>query len=83
MKCFVEKMSKEMRLWSTEFWLPPGVTWDNLDDFEMAGHQIAKGSDLTTVPLYAILLITIRIIFERLIGVPLAARIGVKVCSKS
>ena len=65
--------------WKTEWWLPPGVTWQDLEKFENEGHTISHAKDLIYVPVYALLLIVIRILFERLIGVPLAAHMGVKV----
>lgn len=64
--------------WTVEFWLPPGVTWDDLEKFENDGHSIAHAHDLIYVPIYALLLIVVRIIFERFIGVPFAAYMGVK-----
>ena len=62
-----------------EWWLPPGVTWKDMENFENDGHQIAHASDLYWIPVYAIALIPIRILFEKIIGHPTAALLGVKV----
>ena len=65
--------------WKTEWWLPPGVTWVDLENYEKDGHMIAHAEDLIYIPVYAVFIICIRICFERFIGVPFAGYMGVKV----
>jgi hypothetical protein len=62
-----------------KFWLPNGITWKHFRDYEQEGHQIAHAADLKYVPLFAIGLIAVRFLFEKSIGEPIAAWLGVKV----
>lgn len=73
-------MTEHGWFWSMEWWLPPGVTWADIEKFEQKGHSIAHAEDLFYIPVYAMMVIIVRMIFERYIGVPLAAYMGVKVC---
>lgn len=71
-------MTEHGWFWSMEWWLPPGVTWADIEKFEQKGHSIAHAEDLFYIPVYAMMVIIVRMIFERYIGVPLAAYMGVK-----
>lgn len=62
--------------WSDEIWLPPGLTWADLEDKD--GRVYAKASHLyVTVP-YAFVFLLIRYLFERWIATSLAASAGIK-----
>ena len=65
--------------WPADWWLPAGIEWIDLENFEKTGHNISKAADLRYIPLYAIVVIGIRVLFERYFGIPLAAYMGVKV----
>jgi hypothetical protein len=66
-------------LFPSDFWLTKGITWKNFTDYEAEGHQIPHASDLKYVPIFAFGLIVVRFVYERNIGEPIAAWLGVKV----
>uniref|UniRef100_A0A8C8M8L9 Ceramide synthase 4a n=1 Tax=Oncorhynchus tshawytscha TaxID=74940 RepID=A0A8C8M8L9_ONCTS len=62
-------------LWKEEYWLPPGVTWK---DIEIEGDRYPLPRDLFyTLPL-ALGFIVLRYIFERVIAMPLSRQLGVR-----
>uniref|UniRef100_A0A4W5PYB6 Ceramide synthase 4a n=1 Tax=Hucho hucho TaxID=62062 RepID=A0A4W5PYB6_9TELE len=62
-------------LWKEEYWLPPGVTWK---DIEIEGDRYPLPRDLFyTLPL-ALGFIVLRYVFERVIAMPLSRQLGVK-----
>ncbi|CAB1324466.1 unnamed protein product [Coregonus sp. 'balchen'] len=62
-------------LWKEEYWLPPGVTWK---DIEMEGDRYPLPRDLFyTLPL-ALGFIVLRYVFERVIAMPLSRQLGVR-----
>ncbi|XP_061077891.1 ceramide synthase 2-like [Conger conger] len=62
--------------WWDRIWLPPNLTWSDLEDGH--GRVYAKASHLyVTVP-YAMAFLIIRYLFERLIATPLAACFGIR-----
>ncbi|XP_058150606.1 ceramide synthase 3 [Dasypus novemcinctus] len=62
--------------WLERFWLPSPLTWSDLDDHD--GLVFVKPSHLyMTIP-YAIGLLIIRHIFEKLVAIPLAKSLGIK-----
>ena len=65
--------------WSESVWLPPGITFADLSDFESKGNRIAKASDLYWLPVYSICVLIVRYLFEKFIAVPLANIMGIKV----
>uniref|UniRef100_A0A8C3PTE9 Ceramide synthase 4 n=1 Tax=Calidris pygmaea TaxID=425635 RepID=A0A8C3PTE9_9CHAR len=58
--------------WHHEYWLPPGATWE-----DMKGIQYPQPQDLLLCIPGALLLITVRCIFERTVALPLGRRLGV------
>uniref|UniRef100_H3DDK5 Ceramide synthase 4a n=1 Tax=Tetraodon nigroviridis TaxID=99883 RepID=H3DDK5_TETNG len=61
-------------LWREDFWLPPGTRWRDLRARE---HLPLPGDLLYTLPL-ALAFMALRYVFERLVGVPLSKRLGVR-----
>uniref|UniRef100_A0A674C163 Ceramide synthase 4a n=1 Tax=Salmo trutta TaxID=8032 RepID=A0A674C163_SALTR len=62
-------------LWKEEYWLPPGVTWK---DIEIEGDRYPLPRDLFyTLPL-ALGFIVLRYVFERVIAMPLSRQLGVR-----
>lgn len=65
--------------WDEQHWLPPGVTWADLEQFKKDGGRIPHLSDLWIVLPIAFLMILIRRLFEYTIGTPVANWLGIKV----
>ncbi|NXX43732.1 CERS4 synthase, partial [Tricholaema leucomelas] len=63
-------------LWQHEFWLPPGITWEDMQESE--DIQYPQPRDLLLSIPFALLLVAIRRAFERAIALPLGSRLGVK-----
>ena len=63
-------------LWQHEFWLPPGITWEDMKESEDTHYP--KPRDLLLSIPFALILVVIRCIFERAIALPLSAKLGVK-----
>ncbi|MCI4390897.1 hypothetical protein PGIGA_G00128210, partial [Pangasianodon gigas] len=61
-------------LWRQEYWLPPGITWKDLE--QMEGSPFPRDL-LISLPL-ALGFIGLRKVFERSIAVPLSRLLGVK-----
>uniref|UniRef100_A0A3P8V4P2 Ceramide synthase 3a n=1 Tax=Cynoglossus semilaevis TaxID=244447 RepID=A0A3P8V4P2_CYNSE len=62
--------------WWDRIWLPPNLTWTDLEDRD--GRVYAKASDLyVTVP-YALMFLLIRFMFETWIATPLAHLAGIR-----
>ncbi|XP_078235386.1 ceramide synthase 4 isoform X1 [Pogona vitticeps] len=63
-------------LWRAKYWLPPGITWEDMKETEEIRypqpHHLLLG-----VPL-ALLLVAIRLVFERKVAVPLSERMGLR-----
>lgn len=64
-------------LWQEKYWLPPDVSWRDIEMTEEEGHIPLPRDLLYTLPL-AFALIALRYVFERLIAVPLSRYLGVK-----
>ncbi|KAF7655362.1 hypothetical protein LDENG_00057270 [Lucifuga dentata] len=64
-------------LWQEEFWLPPGISWKDIEMKEHEGHYPLPRDLIYTLPL-AFGFIVVRYIFERLIALPLSKYLGVK-----
>ncbi|KAL1023073.1 hypothetical protein UPYG_G00036110 [Umbra pygmaea] len=62
-------------LWKEEYWLPPGVTWKDIEMEEGERYPLPRDL-LCTLPL-ALGFIALRYIFERLIAIPLSRQLGV------
>ncbi|KAJ7993119.1 hypothetical protein DPEC_G00269110 [Dallia pectoralis] len=82
--CFPSHHSSEYRmdglldqwLWKEDYWLPPGVTWKDIEMGE--GERYPLPRDLFyTLPL-ALCFIALRYVFERVIAVPLSRHLGVR-----
>uniref|UniRef100_A0A8D0L8S0 Ceramide synthase 4 n=1 Tax=Sphenodon punctatus TaxID=8508 RepID=A0A8D0L8S0_SPHPU len=62
--------------WNHKYWLPPGVTWEDMAELEGAHYPMAQHL-LLSIPC-AMLLVVIRYFFERLIALPLSQVLGVR-----
>ncbi|XP_059847484.1 ceramide synthase 4a isoform X2 [Hypanus sabinus] len=63
-------------LWHHEYWLPPGITWKDMEDSEHAHYP--RPRDLVIALPYALVFIVLRTLYERWIAVPLSKQMGVK-----
>ncbi|XP_038634026.1 ceramide synthase 2-like [Scyliorhinus canicula] len=63
-------------LWHHEYWLPPGITWKDMEDSEHARYP--RPRDLAIAIPYAFVFIAVRFLFERFIALPLSKHMGVK-----
>uniref|UniRef100_A0A8D0EW77 TLC domain-containing protein n=1 Tax=Strix occidentalis caurina TaxID=311401 RepID=A0A8D0EW77_STROC len=63
-------------LWQHEFWLPPGITWQDMQESEDV-HYPQPRDLLLSIP-FALILVVIRCAFERAIALPLSSKLGVK-----
>ncbi|XP_076808841.1 ceramide synthase 4-like [Clavelina lepadiformis] len=63
-------------LWKDEFWLPPGVSFKDLQD--KPGFYYAKPRDLPMMVVYAIGLFVLRLLFERVVTKPLAKKLNIR-----
>ncbi|XP_053155830.1 ceramide synthase 4-like isoform X2 [Hemicordylus capensis] len=63
-------------LWRHEYWLPPGITWEDMKETEETRYPQPKHL-LVSLPC-ALLLIGLRFIFERFVAVPLSQKMGLK-----
>ncbi|XP_029285626.1 LOW QUALITY PROTEIN: ceramide synthase 4a [Cottoperca gobio] len=64
-------------LWQEEYWLPPGVRWQDIEVKEDEGRFPRPRDLIYTLPL-AFAFIALRYVFERIIADPLSKRLGVK-----
>ncbi|XP_076009606.1 ceramide synthase 4a isoform X2 [Genypterus blacodes] len=64
-------------LWREEFWLPPGVTWKDIEVKEHEGHYPLPRDLFYTLPM-VVAFIALRYVFERIIAVPLSRVLGVR-----
>ncbi|XP_012687169.1 ceramide synthase 2-like [Clupea harengus] len=63
-------------LWRQEYWLPPGISWEDMS--KVAGASCPRPRDLTLSLPIAVAFIGLRYIFERCIAVPLSRHLGVR-----
>ncbi|XP_060701994.1 ceramide synthase 4a isoform X1 [Hemiscyllium ocellatum] len=63
-------------LWHHEYWLPPGITWKDMEDSDH--DRYPRPRDLFISIPYAFVFIAVRYLFERLIALPLSKQMGVK-----
>uniref|UniRef100_A0A8C0BUW1 Ceramide synthase 4 n=1 Tax=Buteo japonicus TaxID=224669 RepID=A0A8C0BUW1_9AVES len=63
-------------LWQHEFWLPPGITWQDMQESEDV-HYPQPRDLLLSIP-FALILVVIRCAFERAIALPLSSKLGVR-----
>ncbi|KAM6189476.1 ceramide synthase 4-like isoform 2-T2 [Sarcoramphus papa] len=63
-------------LWQHEFWLPPGITWQDMQESEDV-HYPQPYDLLLSIP-FALILVVIRRAFERTIALPLSIKLGVR-----
>ncbi|NWR56699.1 CERS4 synthase, partial [Bucorvus abyssinicus] len=63
-------------LWQHEFWLPPGITWEDMRESEDIRYPQPRDL-LLSIP-FALLLVVIRCAFERAIALPLSSKLGVR-----
>ncbi|XP_042334528.1 ceramide synthase 4 isoform X1 [Sceloporus undulatus] len=63
-------------LWCHEYWLPPGITWEDMKETEEIRYPQPRHL-LLSVPL-ALLLVAIRFVFERNVAVPLSRKMGLR-----
>uniref|UniRef100_A0A8C3B0G7 Ceramide synthase 4a n=1 Tax=Cyclopterus lumpus TaxID=8103 RepID=A0A8C3B0G7_CYCLU len=64
-------------LWQEESWLPPGISWQDIEMKEDEGRFPLPRDLIYTFPL-AFTFIALRYVFERLIAVPFSKHLGVK-----
>ncbi|KAF3690893.1 Ceramide synthase 2 [Channa argus] len=64
-------------IWQEEYWLPPGIHWQDIEMKEGKGRFPLPRDLIYTLPL-AFAFIALRYVFERLIAVPLSKYLGVK-----
>ncbi|KFV62360.1 Ceramide synthase 4, partial [Dryobates pubescens] len=62
--------------WHHEYWLPPGATWEDMKD--SADRHYPQPQDILLCIPGALLLTTLRLLFERTIAQPLGRRLGVR-----
>uniref|UniRef100_A0A8C3RTG8 Homeobox domain-containing protein n=1 Tax=Chelydra serpentina TaxID=8475 RepID=A0A8C3RTG8_CHESE len=63
-------------LWWHEYWLPPGITWEDMKESEDI-HYPQPQDLLLSIPC-ALLLIIIRYLFERFVARPLGRKLGLR-----
>ncbi|KAG7327505.1 hypothetical protein KOW79_009111 [Hemibagrus wyckioides] len=63
-------------LWSEEFWLPPNITWHDIEGTTGSSHQPLPRDLLVALPL-ALGFIAVRFAFERVVALPLSRKLGV------
>ncbi|NXY47568.1 CERS4 synthase, partial [Ceuthmochares aereus] len=63
-------------LWQQEFWLPPGITWEDMQESDDVKYPKPRHL-LLSIP-FAFVLIFIRCAFERAIALPLSSKLGVR-----
>ncbi|TSK53726.1 Ceramide synthase 4 [Bagarius yarrelli] len=63
-------------LWSEEFWLPPNITWHDIESTTGGSHQPLPRDLLLALPL-ALGFIAVRFGFERAVALPLSRKLGV------
>ncbi|XP_061097433.1 ceramide synthase 2-like [Conger conger] len=66
-------------LWRHEYWLPPGITWEDMQGQEGAWYPRPRDL-LVSLPM-ALGFIALRCVFERFVALPLGRRLGV--CSRT
>ncbi|XP_057292775.1 ceramide synthase 5-like isoform X2 [Hydractinia symbiolongicarpus] len=62
-------------IWTDSFWLPQGYTWKDLEP--TPGVNKPDFYDLYYVPIFAILILCIRYVFERFIATPFCLSLGI------
>ncbi|XP_061457728.1 ceramide synthase 4 [Rhineura floridana] len=63
-------------LWQHEYWLPPGITWEDMKETDEIRYPQPRHL-LLSVP-FALLLVAIRFIFERAVAMPLSRKMGLR-----
>uniref|UniRef100_A0A4W3JX04 Ceramide synthase 4 n=1 Tax=Callorhinchus milii TaxID=7868 RepID=A0A4W3JX04_CALMI len=63
-------------LWREEHWLPPGVTWEDMKDSDVARYP--RPRDLYASIVCGFAFLAVRQLFERLVALPLSKWMGVK-----
>ncbi|KAM6464521.1 ceramide synthase 4-like [Liasis olivaceus] len=63
-------------LWRQEYWLPPGFTWEDMQETEDV-HYPQPQHLLPGLP-FALLLVALRLFFEGNIGAPLSRKLGLR-----
>ncbi|KAG9350655.1 hypothetical protein JZ751_024544 [Albula glossodonta] len=63
-------------LWRQEYWLPPGITWKDIETSGGSRYPLPRDL-LVTLPL-ALGFIALRYVFERIVALPLSRQLGVR-----
>ncbi|XP_063002964.1 ceramide synthase 4 isoform X2 [Elgaria multicarinata webbii] len=63
-------------IWAHEYWLPPGITWEDMKETEEIRYPQPRHL-LLSIPL-ALLLIAVRFVFERNVAIPLSRKMGLR-----
>ncbi|XP_064238031.1 ceramide synthase 4 isoform X5 [Aotus nancymaae] len=75
--CFSRMLSSFNEwLWQDRFWLPPNITWTQLEDRD--GQVYPHPQDMLAALPLALVLLAMRLTFERFIGLPLSRWLGVQ-----
>ncbi|KAM4738701.1 ceramide synthase 4a isoform 1-T1 [Anableps anableps] len=64
-------------LWQEQYWLPPGIRWQDIEMKDKDGRFPLPRDLLITLPL-AFAFIALRYVFERIIAIPFSKYLGVK-----
>ncbi|KAM4708172.1 ceramide synthase 4 isoform 1-T2 [Discoglossus pictus] len=63
-------------LWRQEYWLPPGVSWEDMKDTDE--DKYPKPRDLLLCIPFTLLFTAIRFLFERFVALPLSRQLGIQ-----
>ncbi|XP_056425831.1 ceramide synthase 4 isoform X2 [Hyla sarda] len=63
-------------LWRQEYWLPPGVTWEDMKETEHIKYP--RPLDLLYGVPFAFILTALRFLFERFVALPLSRKMGIQ-----
>ncbi|XP_069834076.1 ceramide synthase 4 isoform X2 [Dendropsophus ebraccatus] len=63
-------------LWRQEYWLPPGITWEDMKETEDIKYP--RPRDLLFAVPFAFILTALRFLFERFVAVPLSRQMGIR-----
>ncbi|XP_051979740.1 ceramide synthase 4a [Xyrauchen texanus] len=65
-------------IWRQDFWLPPGVTWQDIAEGTAGSSRHPVPRDLLISLPLALSFIALRFVFERVVALPLSRQLGVR-----
>lgn len=68
-------------LWRQEYWLPPGVSWEDMKETEEVRYP--KPRDLLLAIPCALIFTGVRFVFEKYVALPLSRRLGIREKSRT